>query len=87
MSKITKSLEESYQAYLAEQQEAQIEQLACYQAISEWLKSAYRQPGFGRPDRDKLEQVEKILDLCAQLVTADTRDWEELISQIEEELR
>lgn len=74
--------EEEYQAYLAEQQKEQIEQLASYQAIREWLDSL----DMGDPRTSYYATLKRVLYLNAQLVTADVRDWEEIVAQIEEEL-
>lgn len=87
MSKIIKTLEEQYQDYQAQQQEAEIERLTSYQALKEWLKAEKVRDPLTMRRRAKFLQLGKILDLCAELVTADTRDREDIVSQIEEELR
>lgn len=87
MSKITKSLEESYSDHLAEQQAEETEQLASYQAIKEWLQLE-RNRGMVFHSREvKFSQLDEILDLCAKLVTADARDHQEIVAEIEEVLR
>lgn len=74
--------EQEYQAYIAQQQQEQIERLACYQAIREWLDSLDK----GDPRKSYEATLKRVLYLNAQLVTADVRDWEEIIGRIEEEL-